>query len=67
VVRRLAVAEPEAGKPDPSALAAENVRLREELAATQRSLALAAERLRKLPITTALDSNEVVVLQRLLA
>ncbi len=67
VVRRLAAAEPEAGEPDPSALAAENVRLREELAATQRSLALAAERLRKLPITTDLDSNEVVVLQRLLS
>ncbi len=67
VVRRLAAAEPEAGEPDPSALAAENVRLREELAATQRLLALAAERLRKRPITTDLDSKEVVVLQRLLS
>ncbi len=67
VVRRLAAAEPEAREPDPSVLAAENVRLREELAATQRSLALAAERLRKLPITTDLDSNEVVMLQRLLS
>jgi hypothetical protein len=67
VVRRLAAAEPEAGEPGPSALAAENVRLREELATTQRSLALAAERLRKLPITTGLDSNEVTVLQRLLS
>ena len=47
-------------------LAEENVRLREELKAAQRSLALAAERLGKLPITTDLDSNEVVVLQRLL-
>ncbi len=67
VVRRLAAAEPEAGEPDPSALADENVRLREELAATQRLLALAAERLRNLPVTTDLDSNEVVVLQRLLS
>jgi hypothetical protein len=47
-------------------LAEENVRLREELKVAQRSLALAAERLGKLPITTDLDSNEVVVLQRLL-
>jgi len=47
-------------------LAEENVRLREELKAAQRSLALAAERLGKVPITTDLDSNEVVVLQRLL-
>jgi hypothetical protein len=48
-------------------LAEENVRLREELKAAQRSLALAAERLGKAPITTDLDSNEVVVLQRLLS
>jgi hypothetical protein len=47
-------------------LAEENVRLREELKAAQRSLALAVERLGKAPITTDLDSNEVVVLQRLL-
>jgi hypothetical protein len=47
-------------------LAEENVRLREELKAAQCSLALAAERLGKMPITTDLDSNEVVVLQRLL-
>jgi hypothetical protein len=47
-------------------LAEENVRLREELKTAQRSLALAAERLGKVPITTDLDSNEVVVLQRLL-
>jgi hypothetical protein len=47
-------------------LAEENVRLRDELKAAQRSLALAAERLGKTPITTDLDSNEVVVLQRLL-
>jgi hypothetical protein len=48
-------------------LAEENVRLREELKVAQRSLALAAERLGKAPITTDLDSNEVVVLQRLLS
>jgi hypothetical protein len=47
-------------------LAEENVRLREELKVAQHSLALAAERLGKVPITTDLDSNEVVVLQRLL-
>jgi len=47
-------------------LAEENVRLREELKAAQCSLALAVERLGKVPITTDLDSNEVVVLQRLL-
>jgi len=93
LVRRLAVAEPdattqpEASEPHLSVLRAtvtgleyelasawakqgelaeENVRLREELKAAQRSLALAAERLGKIPITTDLDSNEVVVLQRLL-
>ncbi len=60
LVRRLAAAEPDA------ALAEENVRLREELKAAQHSLALAAERLGRVPITTDLDSNEVVVLQRLL-
>jgi hypothetical protein len=47
-------------------LAEENVRLREELKVAQRSLALAAERLGKVPITADLDSNEVVMLQRLL-
>jgi hypothetical protein len=47
-------------------LAEENVRLREELKAAQRSLALAAERMGKMPVTADLDSNEVVVLQRLL-
>jgi hypothetical protein len=47
-------------------LAEENVRLREELRAAQHSLALAAERMGKMPATTDLDSNEVVVLQRLL-
>ncbi|HET9973457.1 MAG TPA: hypothetical protein VFQ68_34855 [Streptosporangiaceae bacterium] len=47
-------------------LAEENVRLREQLTAAQRSLAMAAERVRKLPASTGLDSSEVVLLQRLL-
>jgi hypothetical protein len=47
-------------------LAEENVRLREQLRAAQHSLALAAERVRKLPVSTGLDSSEVVLLQRLL-
>ncbi len=48
-------------------LAEENVRLREQLRAAQRSLALAAERVRRLPVSTDLDRSEVVLLQRLLA
>ena len=48
-------------------LAEENVRLREQLRAAQRSLALAAERVRRLPVGTDLDRSEVVLLQRLLA
>ena len=47
-------------------LAEENVRLREQLRAAQRSLALAAEQVRSLPAGTDLNSREVVVLQRLL-
>jgi hypothetical protein len=47
-------------------LAEENVRLREQLSLAQRSLALAAERVRKVPVSTGLDSSEVVLLQRLL-
>ena len=47
-------------------LAEENVRLREQLRAAQRSLALAAERIRRLPASTDLDRSEVVLLQRLL-
>jgi hypothetical protein len=47
-------------------LAEENVRLREQLRAAQRSLALAAERVRRLPASSDLDSSEVVLLQRLL-
>jgi hypothetical protein len=74
LVRRLAAADQGAGPSDPSALRAtvsaleeENLMLREQLGAAQRSLALARERLRKLPITTDLDNNEVVLLQRLLS
>ena len=48
-------------------LAEENVRLREQLRAAQRSLALAAERVRRLPVSTDLDRSEMVLLQRLLA
>ena len=47
-------------------LAEENVRLRDQLRAAQRSLALAAERVRRLPVSTDLDRSEVVLLQRLL-
>jgi hypothetical protein len=47
-------------------LAEENVRLREQLRAAQRSLALAAERVRRLPASSGLDSSEVMLLQRLL-
>ena len=47
-------------------LAEENVRLREQLRAAQRSLVLAAERIRRLPASTDLDRSEVVLLQRLL-
>ena len=48
-------------------LAEENVRLREQLRAAQRSLALAAERVRRMPVSADLDRSEVVLLQRLLA
>ena len=47
-------------------LAEENVRLRQQLKAAQRSLALAAEQVRRLPTGTDLNSNEVMLLQRLL-
>jgi len=47
-------------------LAEENVRLREQLRVAQRSLALAAEQVRRLPASTDLNDSEVVVLQRLL-
>ena len=47
-------------------LAEENVRLREQLKAAQRSLALAAEQVRRLPGSTDLNDSEIVLLQRLL-
>lgn len=47
-------------------LAEENLRLREQLRSAQESLAMARERVRKLPITSDLDNAEVVLLQRLL-
>ena len=47
-------------------LAEENVRLREQLRAAQRSLALAAEQVRRLPAGPDLNDSEVVLLQRLL-
>jgi hypothetical protein len=47
-------------------LAEENDRLREQLRAAQRSLALAAEQVRRLSASTGLDHSEVVLLQRLL-
>ena len=47
-------------------LAEENVRLREQLSAAQRSLALAAEQVRRLPAGTDLNDSEVVLLRRLL-
>jgi hypothetical protein len=47
-------------------LAEENVRLREQLKAAQRSLALAAEQVRRLPAGADLNDSEVVLLQRLL-
>jgi hypothetical protein len=47
-------------------LAEENVRLREQLKAAQRSLALAAEQVRGLPVGADLTSHEVMLLQRLL-
>ena len=47
-------------------LAEENVRLREQLKAAQRSLALAAEQVRRLPAGAGLNDSEVVLLQQLL-
>ena len=47
-------------------LAEENVRLREQLSAAQRSLARAAEQVRRLPAGADLNDSEVVLLQRLL-
>jgi len=48
-------------------LAEENARLREQLRAAERSLALARESLRRLPTTADLDREEVMLLRRLLA
>jgi hypothetical protein len=48
-------------------LAEENIRLREQLRSAQESLALARDRVRRLPITSDLDNAEVVLLQRLLS
>ena len=47
-------------------LAEENVRLREQLRTAQRSLAMAAEQVRRLPAGADLNDSEVVLLQRLL-
>ena len=47
-------------------LAEENVRLREQLEAAQRSLAQAAEQVRRLSAGADLNDSEVVLLQRLL-
>jgi len=47
-------------------LAEENVRLREQLKAAHRSLALAAEQVRRLPADADLNDSEIVLLQRLL-
>jgi hypothetical protein len=52
---------------DEERLVEENVRLREQLLAAQHSLALAAERVRRLPVTADLASSEIVLLQRLLS
>jgi hypothetical protein len=69
VVRRLAAAEPKSSPVlrGAAGMAEENVRLREQLEAAQHALALAAERLRKLPITAGLDRGEIMMLQRLLS
>lgn len=48
-------------------LAEENTRLREQLRSAEQSLAMARERIGKLPITSDLDNAEVVLLQRLLS
>jgi hypothetical protein len=47
-------------------LAEENVRLREQLKTAQRSLALAAEQVRRLPAGPDLNDSEIVLLQGLL-
>src|ERR1039457_1494582 len=83
VVRRLAAAEPGTGAPEGGRRSAsgrragagaghsevvdEDVRPRGQLEAARHSLELAAERLRKLPITADLDRSEIVLLQQLLS
>jgi hypothetical protein len=64
VVRRLAAGPASAPATE---LAEENVRLREQLRSAQRSLAMARDQFRRLPITSDLDNAEVVLLQRLLS
>jgi hypothetical protein len=64
VVRRLAAGPASAPATE---LAEENVRLREQLRTAQRSLAMARDQFRRLPITSDLDNAEVVLLQRLLS
>lgn len=64
VVRHISESEDRGGGTE---LARENVRLREQLRDAQRSLAQVAERVRRLPVTADLASNEVVLLQRLLS
>jgi hypothetical protein len=48
-------------------LAEENIRLREQLRTAQRSLAMARDQFRRLPVTSDLDNAEVTLLQRLLS
>ena len=71
-VRRLAGGDPSGLEDELAAawterakLAEENARLREQLRAAERSLALARESLRRLPTTADLDGDEVML--RLLA
>jgi hypothetical protein len=65
------ISEQEGGAPEAVAgeerLAEENLRLREQLRAAQRSLAQAAERVRRLPVTSDLARSEIMLLQRLLS
>jgi hypothetical protein len=74
VVRRISEQEGRAAKGgrgqiagDEQRLAEENIRLREQLRVAQRSLALAAERARRLPVTSDQANGEIALLQRLLS
>jgi hypothetical protein len=69
VVRRLAGGDPSgledelaAASTERAELAEENARLREQLRAAERSLALARESLRRLPTTADLHGDEVMLL-----